>query len=147
VVLVLALALTLIGVYSVDQSMFDVATCLVFGFIGYFMLRYGYAVAAAALGVILGTNIESTLRQGLLIADGSVTTFLARPVTAAVLALALLLLAYGIRSEWRTRRRQPASGDEGLLDVAAAEEVDEPTPEPDVDDQAAARDGTTRPGG
>jgi putative tricarboxylic transport membrane protein len=123
-VLVLALALTLVGVYSVDQSMFDVATCLVFGFIGYFMLRYGYAVAAAALGVILGSNIESTLRQGLLIADGSVTTFLARPVTAVVLVLALFLLAYGIRSEWRSRRRPPASPDEGFLDVAAVGEAE-----------------------
>jgi putative tricarboxylic transport membrane protein len=105
VVLVVALALTLIGVFSVDQSMFDVAICLVFGIIGYFMLRYGYAVAAAALGTILGTNIESTLRQGLLIADGSVLTFLSRPVTAIVLACALALLGWGVRSEWRDRRK------------------------------------------
>ncbi|MEV6848347.1 tripartite tricarboxylate transporter permease [Actinoplanes sp. NPDC051411] len=119
VILVLALALTLIGVYSVDQSMFDVGVCLVFGFVGYFMLRYGYAVAAAALGVILGDDIESTLRQGILIADGSFLTFVSRPVTAVVLALAALLLAYGIRSEWRSRRRPPASPDEGLLDVEA----------------------------
>lgn len=123
-ILVLALALTLVGVYSVDQSMFDVAVCLVFGFIGYFMLRYGYAVAAAALGVILGDEIESTLRQGILIADGSFLTFVSRPVTAIVLTLALLLLAYGIRGEWRSRRRPPASTDEGLLDVRA--EVAEP---------------------
>jgi putative tricarboxylic transport membrane protein len=123
-ILVLALALTLVGVYSVDQSMFDVAVCLVFGFIGYFMLRYGYAVAAAALGVILGDEIESTLRQGILIADGSFLTFVSRPVTAIVLTLALLLLAYGIRGEWRSRRRPPASTDEGLLDVQA--EVAEP---------------------
>ncbi len=121
-ILVLALALTLIGVYSVDQSMFDVAVCLVFGFIGYFMLRYGYAVAAAALGVILGDEIESTLRQGILIADGSFLTFVSRPVTAIVLTLALLLLAYGIRGEWRSRRRPPASTDEGLLDVQAEAE-------------------------
>jgi putative tricarboxylic transport membrane protein len=127
VILVLALALTLVGVFSVDQSMFDVAVCLVFGFIGYFMLRYGYAVAAAALGVILGSDIESTLRQGLLIADGSFLTFLARPVTAIVLLIALLLLTYGIRSEWRSRRRPPApaSPDEGLLDIEAEETAEE----------------------
>jgi putative tricarboxylic transport membrane protein len=142
IVLVVALALTLIGVYSVDQSMFDVAICLVFGFIGYFMLRYGYAVAAAALGVILGANIESTLRQGLLIADGSVATFLARPVTAVVLLLALLLLAYGIRSEWRARRRPPTSLDEGLLDVTG---VDETEARPDEPSATQARPGAQRP--
>jgi TctA family transporter len=49
--------------------------------------------------------VQGTLRQGLLIADGSVLTFLSRPVTAIVLVLALLLLAYGIRGEWRSRRR------------------------------------------
>ena len=122
VVLVVALALTLVGVYSVDQSMFDVFTCLLFGLIGYFMLRYGYAVAAAALGVILGDDIEANLRQGLLIADGSFVTFLSRPVTAIVLLLALFLLGYGVRSEWRSRRHAPASLDEGLLD-AESEEV------------------------
>jgi putative tricarboxylic transport membrane protein len=111
IVLVLALALTLIGVYSVDQSMFDVGVAVFFGIVGYFMLRYGYAVAAAALGVILGANIESSLRQGLLIADNNPLTFVARPVTAIVLALAVLLLTFGVRSEVKARRAAISSAD------------------------------------
>lgn len=131
VILVIALALTVIGVYSIDQSMFDLWVCLVFGFVGYFMLRYGYAVAATALGVILGTNIESTLRQGLLIADDSVTEFVLRPVTAVVLTASLFLLAYGLRSEWRSRRLRRRVSTEPVetvvMPITRNEQVPDPT--------------------
>ena len=55
-VLTCALALTIVGVYSLRQSLFDVKVLLVCGFVGYFMQRYGYSTAAAAIAVVLGAG-------------------------------------------------------------------------------------------
>jgi putative tricarboxylic transport membrane protein len=103
-VLVVALLLSIVGIYSVNSSIFDVWVALGFGGVGYFMQRYGYSVAAAALGAILGANLEAALRQGLLLEDDSVINFVSRPVTATVLLLCLLALGWGVRNEWRARR-------------------------------------------
>lgn len=103
-VLVGAFVLALVGVYSLNQSTFDVAVAVVVGVVGYVMLRFGYSVAAASLGVILGPQLESSLREGLLLTDNDFLELITRPITAIVLVLAALSLAYGIRAEIRARR-------------------------------------------
>lgn len=123
-VIIISLALTVVGVFSVDQSLFDVWVCLLFGLVGYFMLRYGYAVAAAALGVILGANLEGFLRQGLLLSDNKLFEFVGRPVTATVLGLCIALLAFGIRSERRNRRRARQDDDRGTQDTLSGKSAD-----------------------
>jgi putative tricarboxylic transport membrane protein len=45
------------------------------------------------IGMILGPMAEQAMRQALTISQGDWTTFLTRPVSAAVLALAALALA------------------------------------------------------
>ena len=68
---------------------------LSFGVIGYFMLRYGYSTAGAAIAIVLGNGFESYLRRGLLLCDGSLISFVTRPVTALILAISFALLFYG----------------------------------------------------
>src|SRR5690606_6116583 len=74
-VLVGALGLTMMGVYTVDRSVFDVFLLIFFGVIGYFMLRYGYSAAGAAIAAVLGAGLETNLRAGLLLKGGSVWEF------------------------------------------------------------------------
>src|SRR3989337_1242237 len=70
-ILVGSVALTLIGVYMLQNAAFDVLLLILFGTIGYYMRRYGYPVAGACVGLILGNGLESNLRRGLLLVDGS----------------------------------------------------------------------------
>jgi putative tricarboxylic transport membrane protein len=95
-VLVCALALTIVGVYSMRQSLFDVKVMLLCGFVGYFMLRYGYSTAAAAIAVVLGAGAERSLRTGLNLTRNDWTDFVSRPLTATILSVALLILLYGV---------------------------------------------------
>ena len=74
-VIVLALAMTILGTYALQNRVLDVAIAFVFGIIGYFMMRYGYSVAAAALAVFLGREFERNLRIGLNLTDGSIVQF------------------------------------------------------------------------
>ena len=105
-VLVGALFLSMIGVYTLNRSIFDVYTMLLFGAVGYFMLRYGYPPAGASIAMILGTGLEVNLRSGLLLKQGDVIAFVSRPWTALFLSFALALLIYAILSTWKLARKE-----------------------------------------
>lgn len=107
-VVVFGLVITAIGVYSLRQRVLDVFICYAFGAIGYFMMRYGYPPAAAALAVVLGGAAESALRRGLNLFDNSAFLFFSRPITAVVVLVAIVFLVIGIRRTLRLRRQQLA---------------------------------------
>jgi putative tricarboxylic transport membrane protein len=117
-VLTFATGLIVIGVYSLRQSIFDLILLLVCGIVGYFMSRYGYSTAAAAIAVVLGGLAEAYLRQGLNLARNDWGNFLSRPITAGILIFAALLLAYGI---WVTvregRTAKAAVADVAQIDI------------------------------
>jgi len=110
-VIVISLALVCLGVFTLG-GLFGVVTCLVFGVVGYFMMRYGYSVAAAALAAVLSAEFERTLRQGLNLMDNDPVKFLTRPWTATIIALAVGILAFGILSIRRDRRMLAGAGTE-----------------------------------
>lgn len=104
-VIVLALAMTVLGTYALQNRVLDVGVAFIFGIIGYFMMRYGYSVAAAALAVFLGREFERNLRIGLQFYDQSWYEFFSRPITSAVMTAAICLLIYGVIQQIRMRRR------------------------------------------
>jgi putative tricarboxylic transport membrane protein len=110
VVIVLAIAMTVIGVYAINTKVFDVMVALGFGVVGYVMLRYGYPTAAAALGVFLGKEFERSLRIGLNMNDNSFASFFSRPIALAIIVVALVLLVWGIVRRRQMRRRMRDAG-------------------------------------
>lgn len=86
-----------IGVFSVRNSMFDVYITIAFGWIGYFMLKFGYPAAPLLLGFILGPMMEEHLRRALLISRGDFMVFIERPLSAAFLAISLVVLGLSFR--------------------------------------------------
>lgn len=113
VVLPVAMASVFVGVYSIYGDLFSVFVTLVFGVIGYFMLRYGFSVPAAALAVVLASGFERTLRLGLNLFNNNILEFVSRPITAVILLVALGMLAMGFI---RTRSsNEPEGMQEGEL--------------------------------
>ena len=96
-----------LGAYSLHQSVTDLVTLLVFGLLGFLMRRWGFPVAPAVIGLILGPLAESQFRRALAISQGDPSVFLTHPISAALLALtaALVLVPWLVRvvREWRTR--------------------------------------------
>jgi putative tricarboxylic transport membrane protein len=107
-VLVGALGLCMIGVFSLNTSIFDVFLMVLFGAVGYFMTRYGYPVAAASISLVLGRGFEAYFRRGLLLVDKSLWNFVSRPYTAAILFVSLVLLIYGTWGTIKLLRRSAA---------------------------------------
>ena len=99
-----ALALCMLGIFTLNRSIFDVFLMTFFGIIGYFMMRYGYSPAGFAIALILGKGLEANLRRGVLLC-GDWWTFFSRPWTAGLLAVCLGLLIYGALGTLKLSRR------------------------------------------
>lgn len=101
----IVLVISTVGVWSLSRSPIDLILMGAMGIIGYYMRKHDYAPAAALLGVILGTRMEQAARQALIISKGSYSIFFQRPVSAALLAFALvfLFLPY-LMGKWRGGR-------------------------------------------
>jgi putative tricarboxylic transport membrane protein len=109
--------LCVVGVYSLRNSAFDVLMMAMFGVVGYAMRLSRYPLASLLLGVILGPMLEQNFRQALLTSRGDYSTFWGSPITATLLALSVLLVAFfvvrGVVRERRRRRTRqaPSSSD------------------------------------
>jgi putative tricarboxylic transport membrane protein len=83
----------LVGAYSVNNSVFDLGLTVAFGVLGYLMRRLDFEPAPLVLALILGPQLEAALRRSLIHSRGDLTVFFQRPISAALLALVLALLA------------------------------------------------------
>jgi putative tricarboxylic transport membrane protein len=88
----LVLLFCVIGAYSENYSIIDVAMMLFFGVVGYLMRKFDYEPAPLVLAFVLGPLMETALRQSLIMSDGGFLIFLARPISAGCLITALVLL-------------------------------------------------------
>jgi putative tricarboxylic transport membrane protein len=103
-----------LGVYSVANSLVDVLIMYVIGIIGFFMRRYDFPVGPMILGVILGPMMETQFRRALQLSQADLTIFLTRPISAALLLIAVtaLVLPYLPRLFGRGGRIVFGSGSE-----------------------------------
>lgn len=86
------LAVSLVGAYSATLDMATVWQCLVFGFVGWFMMKFGVPRAPLVLALVLAPLLESSLRQSLLLSFGSPAIFVQRPLSAVLLLLVVVSL-------------------------------------------------------
>lgn len=83
---------SMLGAYSMRNSIFDVTVMLAFGAIGYFLLINNFPVAPIVLGFVLGPIAESNFRRALIMAGEDVWGVFTRPITGTVLLAAALIL-------------------------------------------------------
>jgi putative tricarboxylic transport membrane protein len=88
--------LSIVGAYSMRNSMFDIWVALFFGVLGYFLQRYRFPVSPILLALILGPMAESNLRRAFIIADDSMISVLTRPITATLLTLGIIALVTAV---------------------------------------------------
>jgi putative tricarboxylic transport membrane protein len=93
-----------IGVYSINNSAFDIVMTGLFGVIGYWLVKHDFEPAPMLLGFVLGPMLEENLRRAMLIARGDPSTFITRPISGTLIALAVLLLALAVLPLLRSKR-------------------------------------------
>lgn len=94
-----------IGTYGISRSVVDLLLLYAMGVMGFFMRRYDFPTAPVIIGMILGPLAEQNFRQAMTISQGDMSVLLTRPISGALLALAVLALV-GPKLWAMTRARQ-----------------------------------------
>src|SRR5436189_1307886 len=81
-----------IGVYTVNNTSFDVMQTAFFGFLGVVFMKLECEPAPLLLGFVLGPMMEENLRRALLLSRGDPFVFMQRPISAGLLIAAVLLI-------------------------------------------------------
>jgi len=90
------------GMYTVNNSVFDIWMMLVFGALGFVMRKWAYEGAPLLLALVLGPKLEAAFRQSLMISHGDFGVFFNRPVSLVFLLGALIFLcAPLLKIVWR----------------------------------------------
>ncbi len=99
------LSFTVLGAYSVNNSVFDVLIMTLFGVIGYLLKKMDFPLAPAVLTLILGPMLERSLRTSLEMSQGSFGIFLESPVAVVFLVLTAVVLIAPSFSFFRKKKQ------------------------------------------
>jgi putative tricarboxylic transport membrane protein len=93
--------LCFLGAFSLNNSIYDMLVALLFGVIGYFMRKHGFAAAPMILGVILGPLVERELGKALIMSHGNWGTLFESPIALFFYGISTLSVGYSVlRTHW-----------------------------------------------
>ena len=95
-----------IGVYSINNTSFDVSQTAVFGALGLLFVKLECEPAPLLLGFVLGPMMEENLRRAMLLSRGDPTVFFTRPISLAMLIAAAGLLLLILAPNFRKKREE-----------------------------------------
>jgi len=99
----LILLFCFIGVYSLNNNVYDILIMVVFGIFGFLLRKFGFEGAPFLLAMVLGPMMETSFRQSLLYGDPFI--FFKRPISGVVLSFSILLLAIPVFSKFSSKRK------------------------------------------
>ena len=95
-----------IGIYSVNNSPADVLMSAGFAVVGWALSKLEFETAPLLLGFVLGRLMEENLRRALAISRGQLAAFVQRPLSGALLAVAVVVLAIAVLPSVRRGRQE-----------------------------------------
>ncbi|MDR1627038.1 MAG: tripartite tricarboxylate transporter permease [Spirochaetia bacterium] len=89
-----------VGTYAMNHDMNDIILMIVAGVVGFFILKLDFSIPPIILGMILGRPAEENLRRSLVLSNGDPLVFFKRPISCALIIIALLSLFYPFVLPW-----------------------------------------------
>jgi putative tricarboxylic transport membrane protein len=86
------IVISIVGVYSINTSMFEVWLLVIFGLLGYLMRKTDFPTAPLVLAFVLGPLFEQAVRRSLVLSQGDPIIFVTRPWAVVFLILTVLLV-------------------------------------------------------
>ncbi|MBA2273734.1 MAG: tripartite tricarboxylate transporter permease [Actinobacteria bacterium] len=120
------IVISIVGVFSINSSMFDVWLLVLFGLLGYVMRKTGFPAAPLVLAFVLGPLFEQAVRRSLVLSQGDLSIFVTRP-WAVVFLVCTALLTLGptvtgvIKHKGPPETPEPSEEKEGEQSVDAPE--------------------------
>jgi putative tricarboxylic transport membrane protein len=106
----IVLVLCVIGAYALNNTMQSVYVLLIFGVLGYLLVKAGFPLAPLILGLILGDQIEINLIRAIM-SDGDLWLFITRPISGGLLLAALLSVLFAVWQHLRHQKRTAGEED------------------------------------
>lgn len=100
----IVLCIALVGSWAVDQAIENVVVTVVFGLLGYLLLRLDYPRLPMVIALVLGGGIERNFHQSLSMSDGAASIFINRPLSLTLCVLILLTLIWSPLRALRSKR-------------------------------------------
>ena len=101
-------ACCVLGVYTLNNRMFDVWVMIIFGFVGYLLICLGIDMAPVILGFILGPLIEKYMRMALISANGNWADMFNRPVSVFFVVIEILFVVVPVIKKAVTHGKEKA---------------------------------------
>jgi TctA family transporter len=102
------MAFSAIGIYSVNNSSFEIYLTALFGVIGFIWIKLGCSPAPMLLGFVLGPMMEEHLRRAMLMSKGNPSVFFTRPISLGFLLVTVMILVVIVLPAVRSRRSEIA---------------------------------------
>ena len=102
------MAFSAIGIYSVNNSAFEIYLAALFGVLGFIWMKLGFNLAPMLLGFVLGPLMEENLRRAMLMSRGDPTVFVTRPISLGFMIATVLILIVMIAPAVRRQRHKIA---------------------------------------
>ena len=99
----------ILGAFAARNNITDVWLIVVFGVVGYLCERFRFPIAPLVLGVILGPLAETNFMTTMISFNNDWMVFFTRPISGAIMALAIVTLVYPVLRHLRRRARLPAT--------------------------------------
>ncbi|MDR2333806.1 tripartite tricarboxylate transporter permease [Diaphorobacter ruginosibacter] len=94
-----------VGVFTTQNSLFQIWEVLVFGIVGALLMVLDFSVAPIMLGFVLGPMMEENFRRALLLSRGDMAIFVQRPISATFVGISAVLLLAVTWGAWRKKSR------------------------------------------
>ncbi|MCZ8185905.1 MAG: tripartite tricarboxylate transporter permease [Beijerinckiaceae bacterium] len=98
-----------VGSYGISRSVVDLVLLYLVGIMGFLMRKFDFPTAPVIIGMILGPLAEMNFRQAMTISQGSWWIFIEKPLSLALLVLAVVaLVGPALWAKFRPRTTQEA---------------------------------------
>jgi putative tricarboxylic transport membrane protein len=109
----LIVAISAVGIYSINGNVVDLYLMVVFGVVGYLFSKADIPIAPLVLGLVLGDLIEQSFRQAMNLSDGSLSIFVGSRITVVLLVLTVIAVLWPfIARRFKALKAMPATGTE-----------------------------------
>lgn len=82
----------ILGVYALNNRVFDIWVLLAFGILGCFLVRFGVPMSPVIMGYLMGTTFEINFRRAMIAANGNFWDILSRPIATTFFVVSILFV-------------------------------------------------------
>lgn len=100
----IVLLFCLLGVYSMNHSVWEIEIMILAGIFGYIIRKFEYEPAPMLLALVIGPMLENAFFQSMIISSGDLSIFITRPISAIALVFSMALLISNVFGIFRTAR-------------------------------------------